>query len=258
MAADGLRTFPATPIPLQVPGEAGVPAYPALLDEGDSVALRIFADHVRKRYDAEPGFITMNMPKLLDVLEEVGVDNPIVCANINKLGFRMCGGIETYEKTIAARRFLPINVAETGALWGSWTDPRTGETYEGWQCDREAIAADRGQLWAEALHRWGQGGVQWREAEMLAKGEHDRFTVVDEWHDAVAVWLRTEGIDGVKPSETPFGLSTSEVAVAAIGIPLSAMDRLKERRVASVLKRLGYERRKILQKDGTRAWRYAK
>lgn len=157
-----------------------------------------------------------------------------------------------------ARRFLPINVAETGALWGSWTDPRTGETYEGWQCDREAIAADRGQLWAEALHRWGQGGVQWREAEMLAKGEHDQFTVVDEWHDAVAVWLRTEGIDGVKPSETPFGLSTSEVAVAAIGIPLSAMDRLKERRVASVLKRLGYERRKILQKDGTRAWRYAK
>ena len=25
MAADGLRTFPASPIPLQVPGEAGVP-----------------------------------------------------------------------------------------------------------------------------------------------------------------------------------------------------------------------------------------
>ena len=32
------------PIPLQVPGEAGVPAYPALVDEGDAVSLRVFAD----------------------------------------------------------------------------------------------------------------------------------------------------------------------------------------------------------------------
>jgi ATP-dependent helicase HrpA len=44
LAADGLRDFPATPIPLQVPGEAGVPAYPALVDDGESAALRIFAD----------------------------------------------------------------------------------------------------------------------------------------------------------------------------------------------------------------------
>jgi ATP-dependent helicase HrpA len=44
MAAEGLREFPAAPIPLQVPGEAGVPAYPALVDTGDAAALRIFAD----------------------------------------------------------------------------------------------------------------------------------------------------------------------------------------------------------------------
>ncbi|HEY0335579.1 MAG TPA: DUF3418 domain-containing protein [Stenotrophomonas sp.] len=44
LAAEGLREFPATPIPRQVPGEAGVPAYPALVDEGESAALRIFAD----------------------------------------------------------------------------------------------------------------------------------------------------------------------------------------------------------------------
>ncbi|KAF1713405.1 ATP-dependent RNA helicase HrpA [Pseudoxanthomonas sangjuensis] len=44
MAAEGLREFPRQPIPLQVPGEAGVPAYPALADEGESVALRMFAD----------------------------------------------------------------------------------------------------------------------------------------------------------------------------------------------------------------------
>ena len=81
-------------------------------------AFRIFADHVRKAYGAEPGFITMNMPRLLDVLEELGIDNPIVCANINKIGFRMCGGFEAYEHALKNRRFRPIamSVFASGAI----------------------------------------------------------------------------------------------------------------------------------------------
>ena len=89
-----------------------------LLGLGMKDALRTFAEHVRKKYNAEPGFITMNLPKLLDVLEELGVDNPIVCANINKMGFRMSGGREVYEKAIATRRFRPVamSVLASGAL----------------------------------------------------------------------------------------------------------------------------------------------
>jgi hypothetical protein len=79
---------------------------------------RIFHDHVRMRYGAEPGYITMNVPRLLDALEALDIDNPIVCANINKIGFRMCGGIELYQKTIATRRFRPVamSVLASGAL----------------------------------------------------------------------------------------------------------------------------------------------
>ncbi|MBI5717034.1 MAG: hypothetical protein HZC37_05020 [Burkholderiales bacterium] len=89
-----------------------------LLGVGMKDALKYFADHVRDRYGAEPGFITMNLPKLLDVLDELKIDNPIVCANINKIGFRMCGGIELYEQTIATRRFRPVamSVLASGAL----------------------------------------------------------------------------------------------------------------------------------------------
>jgi hypothetical protein len=89
-----------------------------LLGIGMKEALKHFADHVRERYNAEPGFITMNLPKLLDVLDELGIDNPIVCANINKIGFRMCGGVELYEQTIATRRFRPVamSVLASGAL----------------------------------------------------------------------------------------------------------------------------------------------
>jgi len=69
---------------------------------------RIFADHVRDKYGAEPGFITMNLPMLLDLLDDVGVENPIVCSNINKIAFRMCGGIEAYEKVMRERKFRAI------------------------------------------------------------------------------------------------------------------------------------------------------
>ncbi len=89
-----------------------------LLGLGMKDAFRIFADHIKQKYNAEPGFITMNMPKLLDVLEEVGVENPIVCANINQLGFRMCGGIEQYTQTLQQRQFRPIamSVLASGAI----------------------------------------------------------------------------------------------------------------------------------------------
>jgi hypothetical protein len=89
-----------------------------ILGLGANSCFKMFADHVRKRYGAEPGFITMNVPRLLDVLESQGIDNPIVCANINKIGFRMCGGIDAYERTIATRRFRPIamSVLASGAI----------------------------------------------------------------------------------------------------------------------------------------------
>lgn len=89
-----------------------------LLGLGLTEALRIFADHVRRRYGAQPGYITMNLPLALDALEAAGIENPIVCANINKLGFRMCGGIGAYEKAIATRSFRPIamSVMASGSI----------------------------------------------------------------------------------------------------------------------------------------------
>lgn len=98
-------------------------------------AFAIFASHVKRRYNAEPGFITMNMPKLLEVLEEVGVENPIVCANINKIGFRMSGGFEAYEKALRERqcRAIAMSVFASGAI-----PPR--EAIE-WICNQPNVAS---------------------------------------------------------------------------------------------------------------------
>lgn len=81
-------------------------------------AFRIFAEHVRDRYDAEPGFFTMNTPMLLDTLEAAGIDNPIICSNINKAGFRMSGGMAAYETLLRERTFraIAMSVFASGAI----------------------------------------------------------------------------------------------------------------------------------------------
>lgn len=77
-----------------------------------------YDQYIRKKYNAEPGYITMNMVKLLDALESVGIKNPIICSSINKIGFRMSGGIEVYEKALREREFRPVamQVLAAGAL----------------------------------------------------------------------------------------------------------------------------------------------
>lgn len=77
-----------------------------------------YDQYIREKYNAEPGYITMNMVKLLDALESVGIKNPIICSSINKMGFRMSGSIEQYEKALNERTFRPIamQVLAAGAL----------------------------------------------------------------------------------------------------------------------------------------------
>ena len=59
--------------------------------------------------NAEPGFITMNMPRLVDMCERLGIENPIICSSINKIGFRMSGTIEEYEDYLKSdRKFRPM------------------------------------------------------------------------------------------------------------------------------------------------------
>jgi hypothetical protein len=80
--------------------------------------LKAFHDYVEKKYNAEAGFITMNMPKLLSVLEEMNITNPIICTSINKIGFRMSGGREAYEEVLKNRnaRIIAMQVLAAGAI----------------------------------------------------------------------------------------------------------------------------------------------
>ena len=104
-----------------------------LLGLGFVDAFRIFADHVRSAYGAEPGFITMNLPQLVNALDSVGIDNPVICANINKIGFRMSGGLEAYEATLRER---PLHVIAMSVFASGAIPPR--EALE-WVCTQPGI-----------------------------------------------------------------------------------------------------------------------
>ena len=82
--------------------------------------------YVAKKYNAEPGYITMNMPMLLDVLEGAGIKNPIICSSINKAGFRMSGGREKYEQILSTGRFRAIAMQ---VLAGGAVSPREAIEY---------------------------------------------------------------------------------------------------------------------------------
>jgi hypothetical protein len=77
-----------------------------------------FAAHIQSKQGIEPGFNTMNMPAMVDFLLDCGVENPIVCASINKAGYLMNPDREAVEQTIRSRPFRPLamSILASGAV----------------------------------------------------------------------------------------------------------------------------------------------
>ncbi len=89
-----------------------------LLGLGMKDILKAYHDYIKKKYNTEAGFITMNLPALIKVLNEIGIYNPIICSSINKAGFRMSGGIQQYHKTISNNkmRLIAMQIFGGGAI----------------------------------------------------------------------------------------------------------------------------------------------
>ncbi|MAF83647.1 MAG: hypothetical protein QGH93_00015 [Gammaproteobacteria bacterium] len=77
-----------------------------------------FAEYIRERYKAEPGFTTMNMPMTVEFLLDCGIENPVVCSSINKAGYFMNPSMKAYEKAIKDKKFRPIamSILASGAV----------------------------------------------------------------------------------------------------------------------------------------------
>jgi ATP-dependent helicase HrpA len=93
LAQKGLHAFPAEPVPMQIAGGAGVPAFPALVDEGDSVALDVFADATQAREAHVRGVRRLARMALADAIKHARKQLPVS----PKLGL-LYAAIETSER----------------------------------------------------------------------------------------------------------------------------------------------------------------
>jgi len=77
-----------------------------------------FSEYAKNEYNASPGFITMNLPALTKKLNQLSIEDAVVCSSINKIGFRMPGGIDIYEKSIAEfkGKIIAMQALAAGAI----------------------------------------------------------------------------------------------------------------------------------------------
>jgi len=77
-----------------------------------------FVQYVRKRYHAEPGFATQNLPVLVDFLTECGIENPVVYSGINKIGYLMNPDQQSYIDCVKKKnaRIFAMSILASGAV----------------------------------------------------------------------------------------------------------------------------------------------
>ena len=153
------------------------------------------------------------------------------------------------------RRIVLIGTSNEREFLDDPTGERRWLPVEAGAVDVEAIERDREQLWAEGATRFLASGIAWREAEQLARAEHAKFKVVDEWQDLVQRWLDSAVVPGGMPrGVVPFTLQ--DVAVGALGRGVQSLGRPDELRLGKVLRSLGFDNKKNARIDGVmrRVW----
>lgn len=108
--------------------------------------------------------------------------------------------------------------------------------------DLVGLAADRDQLWAEARVRFEHGEPWWLspEAEAARVVASEPFREVDAWEAPIEAWTGERA--------EPF--SVAEVLGNAVSVDTGRQTKRDGMRVASILSRLGFVKRRIRSGDG--------
>lgn len=156
---------------------------------------------------------------------------------------RMAYGRQRQERP---RRFILLGSVNPGA--NGYLKDATGNR-RFWICpvgtiDLDAIKRDRDQLWAEAVQRHKAGEPNWlddslaMEAETVAESRREDVP----WADALRELLKVRD------------QTTSEEALAELGVPAERRNRAAQMQVAEALKEIGFKRCSK-QKNSPRIWR---
>jgi len=130
---------------------------------------------------------------------------------------------------------------------------------DGQRCiDVDGLSQDRGQLWAEAVHRYKNGETWWLspELEQAAKEAQAEFVEVDAWQEPIESYLAEQRRLHAIPRVT-----LDQVLTGPMQLPVDRQDQRAQNRAARCLRMAGWERVQrrdgALLPDGTRDRRYA-
>lgn len=115
--------------------------------------------------------------------------------------------------------------------------------------DPEGLAADRQQLWGQAVREVEAGAAWWPtgvDADVLAEAAHEH-AVSDAWVRLVGDWCH-------EPERRGTNLHLADVSRGALGIDPGRLTMADQFRVSAALRAAGYERVRTTGADGARAW----
>jgi hypothetical protein len=120
----------------------------------------------------------------------------------------------------------------------------------GLEIDREELARVRDQLWAEARADYEAGEPWWfdRQLEDDREKANIEFETDDAWDDAVESFLATPTVRDV---------TIGRVLADALRLEVGRQDRAAQMRAAKILKRLGWKRWRLGNRDDRR-WVYVR
>jgi putative DNA primase/helicase len=118
-------------------------------------------------------------------------------------------------------------------------------------CDPEALEADREQLFAEAVAAT-RAGERWHlsaDLDTERASEAERYTPVDSWESAISEWIITEN-----------DFTLDELWRRGLGHERSDASKHDDMRMATILRRLGFNKKRRRAPDGSelRAYRWSR
>lgn len=117
--------------------------------------------------------------------------------------------------------------------------------------DLDSLKRDRDQLWAEAFALWKSGQAWWLESPEVAAAaaeEQAKRQAHDPWHEKIEEHVRFSNTASIR-----------DILGTVLEKRTGDWTRGDEMRVASCLRVLGFERRRVtVAKSGERTWKYAR
>ncbi len=92
-----------------------------------------FSKYIKEKYKVLPGFITMNLPHLLEKMEIWGLEEAVICSSINRIGYLMSPNVAEYEKVLANYDRSKYQIMAMSTLASGAINPKEAFEYVGAQ-----------------------------------------------------------------------------------------------------------------------------